>query len=261
MEQRLAQRSRCTVVDNPAITLSYNARMRGWLAVIALCGCRQILGVDTPVHEQGDAATADVPQSLTLTGLIFNGTGSAAVANAKVTWETDPNATVAASNVTGSDGKYTLVLPYHGVPLDGYVHVSQASYVETYFYPAKRPEADGRADIALASQNTVSLLCSACQVACDSMSGLIGLSVVDAAGAALAGVTVSTAPAGTVCYDSGGFPSPAGTATANDGAAFVLNVPAGSVTVDATQAGKTFQQHAVIARAGVFTITNIFEGP
>ena len=256
----MADGSRRTVVGYTAIALSYNACMRGWLAVIALCGCRQILGVDTPVHEQSDAPVSDGPSSIMLTGTILQGGGNSTLANAMVQWETDPNANVVASSLSGSDGKYQLVLPYQGMPLVGYAHVTHMGYVDTYFYPARPLASDGQADLTIATANTISLLCSASSVTCDPTEGIIGLTVVDPSGARLAGVTVSSAPAGTVRYDAGGFPSPSATSTDSDGEAFILNVPAGSVTVDAMQNGKTFEQHTLVVRANVLTLTNIFEG-
>jgi len=68
---------------------------------------------------------------------------------------------------------------------------------------------------------------------------------------------VSSTPAGTVRYNAGGGPSSSATSTASDGIAYIANVTAGNVTVQANASGHTLRQHVVNARADVITLTEI----
>ena len=87
--------------------------------------------------------------------------------------------------------------------------------------------------------------------------GLIAVIVADAAENPIAGATVTTSPAAANdCYNgTSGLPDAMVMTTAADGIAYMINVPAGEVTVSASVGGTSFGAHKVNARAGTFTTT------
>ena len=87
--------------------------------------------------------------------------------------------------------------------------------------------------------------------------GFIGVIVNDCQGNPIAGATVTTTPAGTYRYNSGSTPSSTATSTSADGVAYVANVTAGNVTVQANASGHALRQHIVNARADAVTLTEI----
>jgi hypothetical protein len=232
--------------------------MRAWLASIALvaAGCRQLLGISDPA-EQADAATQDAQKYLTFAGTTVD-TSGAKVDGTLVEWAIDPTPTPIANTTSNSAASYTLVVPYNGVSLAGLVHAAHTGYLDTYLYPAAPLTAGGTLDVLLISQTVLDGLCAAEQVTCDSTKAFLIIAAVDSANTLLAGVTISTAPAGIVKYDGGnGVPTPTATTTASDGRAYVFQVPPGTTTVAATMTGRTFAQHSFIARHGAFTGTSI----
>ena len=74
------------------------------------------------------------------------------------------------------------------------------------------------------------------------------------------GAAVTSNPAaGSYLYsDSNGTPA-SGSATNTDGTAFLVNVPPGAVSINATKSGATFKAHSVKAKANTFTSTVITE--
>ncbi len=77
------------------------------------------------------------------------------------------------------------------------------------------------------------------------------------AGTPIAGATVTSSPAGQVRYNAGGAPSSTANATADDGVAYIANVAAGNVTIQASAGGHTLRSHIVNARANAITLTQI----
>jgi hypothetical protein len=232
--------------------------MRGWLAAIALCvGCRQVLGIDDP-SKLIDAPSTDAKTSLIVTGQTVAITGNSALANVKLTWETDPNGQIVASATSNSNGKFTLVLPYTGTPVAGYIHATDPNYLDTYEYPVSALSNDTIINVALVTQQTIGLLCQDEGVTCDAMLATVVVLIYDATPTLAAGATMSTAPASTVHYDgANNVPSSSATSTSSDGQSYALNAPVGPIAVDATLPGFTFTPHTIYARAGVFTLTSL----
>jgi len=169
--------------------------------------------------------------------------------------------TVIVMTTTDANGNYSLVVPTNGAPLDGYLKATGSGYVDTYLYPPAPLTADfSDASVNMLTSSTYSLVFTLSQVTQTPGTGLIALEVMDSTMTTVAGATVSTNPAGTYRYNgSSGTPDKTSTSTQSDGIAYVLNVPAGSVTVSAAMSGATFKSHAVASVAGAFTTTIISE--
>jgi hypothetical protein len=170
----------------------------------------------------------------------------------------DPNTPVAMTT-TDAAGMYTMTLETGGVALDGYLKASLAGFLDLYLYPPKPLTADfAGASLNIVNQGTVDLLGTLCQNGQDAAKGVIALIIADAAENPIAGATVMSNPAAAkYCYNMGQFPGAMATMTQDDGIAYMLNVTAGNVTVNATKSGTTFVSHTVNARAGAFTTTVI----
>jgi hypothetical protein len=171
----------------------------------------------------------------------------------------DPNTPVVMTT-SDAQGNYTLSIPTNGMALDGYVKATYTGLIDTYLYPPRALVADfSGASIYMVSTSTRDLLsgtlCGALQ---DNAKGVVAVLVVDAAMTPIAGATVSSSPAAAkYCYNSGGFPNKTATMTDTDGIAYMINLPAGDVTVMAAKSGLNFPSHKVNARAGTLTTTPI----
>jgi hypothetical protein len=163
--------------------------------------------------------------------------------------------------MTTSDamGNYMLMIPTNGVALDGYLKGTQSGKKDNYLYPPKPLTADvPSAPVLMVTQGIFDTLGSLAQVSQDPTKGWVGVQVFDAANMPVAGVVVTSSPAGTVKYNgANGTPSRTATMTDVDGIAYIFNVTAGSVTISATGGGLTFFSHPVIARADQVTTTLI----
>lgn len=162
-----------------------------------------------------------------------------------------------ASDTSNTPGDYALPITTGGTPVNGYLKVTHSGQLDTYAYPARPLAADLTTNVLMPTQSEIDFLGVAVGVTQSSSNGFIGVVVKDCFGATVAGAIVTTTPAGTVKYNSGGAPSGSATSTSTDGVAYVFNVPAGDVTVKATGGGETLRQHVVTARAGTVTLTEI----
>lgn len=172
----------------------------------------------------------------------------------------DPNTPVV---MTTSDaaGMYTLTIPTNGMPVDGYVKATLSGLFDTYLYPprALSEDFDG-ASIFMVDKFTADTLSGAlCGSGQDYANGVVAVLVVDAANNPVAGAMVMSTPeAVKTCFNGdNGLPDKTKTMTAADGIAYLLNLPAGDVSVTASKSGLTFPSHTVNARAGVLTTTVI----
>jgi hypothetical protein len=126
-------------------------------------------------------------------------------------------------------------------------------------YPPAPISADfSGAAINMVTPSTFDLLANTlCRGNVTATDGTIAVEVIDSANATVGGATVASTPAaGKYCYNQGGLPNSAATATATDGVAYMLKVT-GQATVSATKSGSTFTSHVVKARAGALTTTLI----
>ncbi len=230
--------------------------MRAVVLLVAVAGCQQVFGLDDTVHVD---AGVDATTALVVTGQTYSLFGGS-VGMVAVSWETDPGQLLAMDTSDGN-GMYRLAIPYAGVPVDGHLHTVRTGYLDTYYYLAGALGGDAIIDIPLMSQDSFMPLCTQVQVSCDATKAFLYFVVFDATGKALAGATVTTAPAGTVRYNDNGSPSASATATSSDGGAFVFNIPIGTISVDAAAVGWTFLQRTMFARAGALNLTYLVGQP
>ena len=168
------------------------------------------------------------------------------------------NTTALDTATSNTPGFYNLQVTTGGTPVDGYLRVTHSgAYITTYAYPARPLVADVVTNVLMITTTELGLFGSAVGVTQTAGNGFIGVIVKNCDGTPIAGATVTTNPAGTVRYNSASGPSSTATSTAADGVAYVLNVAAGNVTVQANGGGHTLRQHVVNARADAVTLTEI----
>ena len=217
--------------------------------------------------DDGGGGTADAPPMapamITVSGTATKreGTSSSAAAGVMVNAykNSDPNTSMAMAT-TDAAGMYSIVITTGGVAVDGFLKATLTGFLDTYLYPPKALVADfASASLNMVNQSTLDLLSGTlCGMTQDGAKGLVAVLVVDAANMPVAGATISASPAAAkYCYNSGGFPNKNATMTDTDGIAYMINLPAGEVTVSAMKTGTEFVSHKVNARAGTLTTTPI----
>jgi hypothetical protein len=163
-----------------------------------------------------------------------------------------------AGDTTDTPGRYSLSILTGGLPVNGYVAISDSGHhLDTYAYPAVPLAADATENVLMISSAEVTLIGPVLGVTQDPANGLMVIVVENCAGQPISGATVTTTPAGTVRYNGPSGPNEAATSTAADGISYVFNVPAGNVVVHANASGHTLRQHTVNAHANAFTLTAI----
>jgi hypothetical protein len=239
----------------------------GLLGLIALAACggksgtTGISGPD-PYACLGQPLPATAPSTVTVQGTVrYNVATPTALAGATVQGFKTGDTTTLAATTSDAGGNYLLSLSTGGVPIDGYIRVSKSSYLDTYGYPPQPLSANAAESVLLITSSELGFLGVALGVTPTAGKGMIAVVVEDCTGTPIQGATVSTSPAGTVKYNSGGSPSSSATSTGSDGVAYVLNVTAGDVVVMASAGGHALRQHTVNARADVVTLTAIAPGP
>lgn len=239
------------------------------------CGGDDVTDADSSADSDDTDATADAdeteedddnpdPVMLTLSGTVNEiGLGgeepvSGVLIEAFVEGATSPLATA----TSRGDGTFSVAITTVDGPFEGYFKATKATtYLPTYLYPPEplADDQDGTPVIVLTSGTFDTLASFAGGGQQDGM-GFIGVAVVDAALAPVAGATITSLPAGTVRYnDANGTPSSSATVTAADGRGYVFNVAPGVVDVGATKAGSSFTSHAVQVRADAITLTIVTE--
>jgi hypothetical protein len=212
----------------------------------------------------GDGSTdgSNVPTTISVSGVASEvGLGGRSpVAGVLVeAYRNGNDTTVVAMATTDAAGMYTLMVPTNGAALDGYLLAKHSPHKNTYLYPAAPLAADtSAATVLLLTESAFDTASSLAQAPQEPGKGWIGIMVIDAANNPVAGATISSSPAGTTRYNNAnGFPNKDATATGADGVAYVFNVTAGKVTVNASKSGSTFRSHDVMARADQVTTTLI----
>jgi hypothetical protein len=200
-----------------------------------------------------------IPATITISGqAIVQGQSSSSpqAGVAIAVYATGNDSTALATATTDSSGNYSLQLPTHGQPVDGYIKATMSGLVDTYVYPPAPMSADSsNATASMVSTDDYSGLVGI--EGADSSNGMIILDVLDASLAPVSGAKVSSNPAsGKSAYmNSSGQPF-SSSSTYTDGLAFLFDVPtSGAVTVSASKSGMTFASHAVTARGGALTTT------
>jgi hypothetical protein len=219
--------------------------------------------VDAPPPEPvKDAPPSNIPAMVTIKGKTtergLSGTTNVAqvvVAIYKVTDEATP------IGMTTSDamGNYTLTVPTGGVPIDGYIKATKASYLDLYLYPPAAWVADDMdAGINMMTPGNRDLLNSFASGNQMANKGMVGIAVFDASGMPVSGATFTSAPAaGATKYMGGsGLPDANATMTSAEGVGFLFNTDE-TVLVSAHKNGMTFHAHTIKARPGTFTTTSV----
>jgi hypothetical protein len=234
------------------------------LLVLAACGGDGGGGPSgpSPFDCLGQPLPTTAGDPLVVSGIVrSNPITPAALAGAQVVGYRTGNATKLDSTSSDATGNYTLTLATGGQPLDGYVRVFKSGYLDTYGYPPAPLVAGATQSALLITTSDLAALGMLAGVTQTAGKGLIAIVVSDCHGTPLSGATVSSNPAGTLRYNSGGFPSSTASATSADGVAYILNVTAGDVVVSATAATHVLRSHTVNARADAVTLTGVTPGP
>ncbi len=224
--------------------------------IVAACGSDSS-GPAAGFECLGQPLPTTAPAQIFVTGQVTDIVSHNPVSSAPVFAFRTGDTTTLAADTTNTPGFYSLSITTGGTPVDGYLRVTNSSYITTYAYPAQPLRADTVNNISMVTPAEFSLLATAAGITPQAGKGFIGIVVKNCAGAAITGATVSTTPAGTVLYNVAGVPSTSGSSTAADGIAYIANVTAGNVTVMATASGHTLRQHVVNARADAITLTEI----
>lgn len=157
-------------------------------------------------------------------------------------------------------GDFALDIVTDGVPVNGYIEALAEGFITTRVYPPTPLAAaqDNVAVLMLSPENFDFLNGTFLQETVDPAAAWIGVAVLDAGGQGIAGATVSSFPAaGAVHYNQGGIPNSGATVTDDDGVAYLVNVPAGEVTVSATVGGTELRPVTFTAEAGLVSTTGL----
>lgn len=226
-----------------------------FVLAVTLAAC----GSDSKSGGGGSADAPSAPAMVTFSGTVTSkGLSSNPLSGVTVGAYTDTGTTPVAMATTDASGMFTMMVPTGGVALQGYVKASISGYLDTYLYPPTAVTADETGlTVYMVTADTLNILSSnLCHDQQQTTKGVIGLEVLDASMAKVAGATVSSSPAAmSDCYNSNNTPSSSMHVTDTDGIGYLINVPAGTVSVTATKSGLTFASHQLNARAGALTLT------
>src|SRR6267143_1567354 len=205
----------------------------------------------------GDTLPSTAPSTIHISGRIsYNALNPTALGGAEVLASHTGTDTLAA-DTSDTAGLYALTISTGGTPVSGYLQVKKSTYLSSYAYPARPLAADAVNNVLLITSSEFAFLANLVGVTPVPGDGFIGVIVKDCQGNPIAGATVTTSPAGTYRYDAGSTPSSTATSTSADGVAYVANVTAGNVTVQANAGGHALRQHVVNALADAVTLTEI----
>jgi len=223
--------------------------------VLAACGSKNNpSGPSGPYSCIGAALPTTAPASITVTGTITgNVTSPSPLAGAAVTGFQTGNATKLDSATTNASGNFSLTIATGGSPVDGYVRVSKAGYIDTYGYPPAPLAASGSQSAVLITTSERNLIASAFGVTQTAGNGVMAVVVEDCNAMPVTGATLSV--------KQGGSEVGAVYASGSAGAFYVFNVPPGDVVVGASVGGNVLRAHTVLVRADVVTLTGVTPGP
>lgn len=206
--------------------------------------------------------SSTVPATITITGTVAERSVSGTTPLENVTigaYRSSDEATAVATATSAADGTFTLTIETGGVELTGFVKGELAGYATSYLYPAE-PVATDTTMVPLSMVTTENYdgFYAFTQETQTAGTGLIIVLVTDGA-SPVEDATVSTSPAATYKYSNptSGLPDMTSSSTAADGLGYVLNAPAGAITVSATKTGATFKSNSVKAFADALTTTQI----
>lgn len=190
--------------------------------------------------------------------------GSTPIAGATVEGFIVGNNTPVATATTAADGAYSIAINNPGsTPIDGYLRMATTGNKTVYLFPPTLIYTDIPTAPLRTLPNSLypAFLALAGGLTVGTGNGVIAVVVTDCLGNPLTGATVTSNPApiesaepaegsGGVRYNGdNGLPSATATSTGADGIAYVVNVPGGTVSVDAVYNGIDFREHAFLVRA------------
>jgi hypothetical protein len=212
----------------------------------------------------GNPVPADAPATVTLSGQVVSigPAGQDPVEGAIVQLRRAANDRILDDNSPGgtpADGSYSLTGRTRGVPLEAYLHSTADGLVTSRLYPPLPVFLDvPMVPLPMFDPLVVSFL-SPDQ---EPDKGIIVMLVLDCSGTPIQGATVTSTPeAGGIVYgDDQGIPDQAATSTGAAGTAFLINVPAGTVTVNAMAMGEALLAHDVASVPDEVTTTVVLPG-
>jgi hypothetical protein len=213
----------------------------------------------------GNPLPTEAANPVTLSGSVFSIDigGQDPVEGAFVELRRAANDRVLDDNVPGgtpADGTYSLSGRTRGNPLLAYVRSEAEGLVTTRLYPPIPVTTDvPGVPVPMFTPLVVNFL-SPDQ---EPENGIVLVIVLDCSGMPVPGATVSSDPeAGDVVYaDDTGVPDTGATSTGAQGLAFLINVPAGPVMVNATSGGEDLLAHEVESVPDEVTTTIVLPGP
>src|SRR6267378_2365913 len=207
----------------------------------------------------GQALPTTAPALINVTGMVSaNVLSPGPVHGAYVYAFRSGDTTRLTGDTTDTPGHYSVNITTGGTPVDGYLAVSDSGHhIDTYAYPAVPLASNQTENVLMISSSEFGFLAAAAGVTPVTGDGFIGVVVKNCAGTPIAGATVTSSPMGTVRYNAGGAPSSSAVSTSADGVAYIANVRAGNVTVQASAGGNTLRQHVVNARPDAIILTEI----
>jgi len=212
----------------------------------------------------GNPPPTDAPATVTLSGSVFSIDigGQAPVEGAIVQLRrssTDRNLDSNAPDGTPADGSFSLMGKTRGNALEAYLRSTAEGLVTTRVYPPLPIFVDvPMVPVPMFNPIVVNFL-SPDQ---EADKGIVLILVVDCAGQPVQGATVMSTPeAGGIIYtDDMGVPDQSATSTSAAGLGILVNVPAGTVTVNATAMGETLLAHDVASVPDEVTTTVVLPG-
>jgi len=214
----------------------------------------------------GDPLPPDAVNPVTVSGTVIKidaGGQPAALEGAIVELRRASNDRAMDDNAPGgtpADGSFSLSGRTRGNPLEAYLHASADGVAPTRVYPPLPLTSD----LAMVPVPTFTpLVLGFLSPDQEPENGIVVVAVLDCSGTPIQGATVSSTPeAGEVVYaGANGLPDPGATSTGAQGFAFLLNVPPGPVTVEATASEMALLGHEVASVGGEVTTTIIVPGP
>jgi hypothetical protein len=208
-------------------------------------------------------APPTVPPMVEISGTAAEGglSGSTPVAGVTIEVFRIDDTTPIGTAVTDAQGKYSIMIPTNGMPVNGYVKGSKSgtNYKTSYSYPPGPVIENSLGnDLNMITNSNFNLLNQFAGGNQMAGKGVIALAVVEKSGGTVSGATVVSVPAaGPYRYnDTNGYPSSQASATAGDGFAYIFNV-GGKVTINAMKSGMQFKAHDVIGHPDGFITTAI----
>lgn len=238
------------------------------LTLLAACGSSAGHGATTDARTGGDGALAidapAVPAMLTLSGATteISTQGQTPTPGVVITaYNTADDSVLGTATSAGTGATFAITVATHGQPIDGYLKaVAPGAFKQTFLYPPFSLTKDyTNVPIYVMKTSTYDLVNGVLANNQTKTQGWLALIALDTAAAPVAGVEVSSTPAGQIAYNSGGLPSASATSTDTDGIAYDTAIAPGTVTVSAAKAGTTFHAHAIRVRPDVVTLTIVSE--